>query len=494
MSVISLKQKTVSGVTWTAIDTFANYGLQFVISIVIARLLDPSDYGVIAIVMLFITLAAAFVNSGFSQALVRQRDLSHETCSSVFYFNLAMALGLYLLLCMCSPLVAVFFKMPVLTSLLRILGLTLIMNALTVVQSALLTRAVRFRTQAVANLFALTLSGGVGLYLAYAGYGVWALAGQSLASSVILACAYWALNAWRPQRHFALVDIAKLWGFSSRLLASTLLDSIFRQLQTIAIGRFYSAQDLGFYTQGRRLPDLIAANTTFIVQRVTYPVLATVQSDNDRLRLAQQKVIQTVTFAVFPALLVMLAVAHPLVIALLTAKWAPAVPYLRLVCMAALLYPLHAINLSTCMVKGRSDLVLKLEVVKKGIGLALVLAAIPFGVNALVLTEVVLSLASFYVNAKFGGDLIGYSWVAQLEHIGPAFALAALAAGAAWAAGLFVVSPPAVMVAIQVAVAAAVYLGLAHRLRLAGYVELRGILEERIRSVRGVVVGRRRAW
>lgn len=480
----SLKQKTVSGVTWTAIDKVGNYGIQFIISIIIARLLDPSDYGVIALVMVFVAILAVFVNSGFSQAIIQKKDITPQEISTVFFFNLAMSVSLYGLLYLSSPLIAHLFDMPTLTPILRVLGSVLIINSLSIVQIAILTKALRFKQQAVVHLAALFFSGAVGLSMAFSGYGVWALVGQSLVNAAAQTVAYWLTNRWRPLLHFALRDIARLWGFSSKLLVSSLIDTLYRHLQTILIGKFYSARDLGFYTQGHRFPDLVAMNATGIVQRVSFPVLATIQEDNVRLRIAYKRIIDSVVFFVFPALLLMSAVARPLIEVLLTAKWLPAVPYLQVLALASMLYPLHAINMNICMVKGRSDIFLKLEIIKKTIGLTLTLAAIPFGVMMLVYAVLVNSVIALYFNMKFNGDLIGYSWTAQLKDIFPTFTIAAIAAGCAWGAGFLPIPSTLLLLVVQAAVGGAIYLFLCRIFKLPAYAEVLAIVRERLGKMR----------
>ncbi len=480
MPISSLKEKTVSGVTWTAIDQFSNQGIQFIIAILIARVLSPTDYGVIAIVMIFTNIVSVFVGSGFGTALIQRRDISREECSSVFFFNMGMSLLFYGGLYLCAPYIARFFAMPPLTPVLRVLGLIVITNAVSMIQVTLLNRDIDFKKQALVNLSSFAVSGAFGLYLAYTGYGVWALVGQTLSRSVAMAVIYWAATSWRPLMRCALRDLRGLWGYSSKLLASGLLDSIFSNLQPFLIGKFYTAADLGFYSQGRRFPALLAPNITMVVQRVTFPALATIQDDTERLRAAYRKVIMVVMFVIFPVMLTLAVVAAPFVELILTAKWLPAVPYLQVICLAMMLYPLHAINLNICMVKGRTDLFLKLEIIKKVIGVALVAAAIPFGVFAIAASELVHSIVCLYFNLKYNGDLIGYSFTAQIKDIASTFTLALTAAALAGSISLLTISSLWFLLPLQVLVAIGTYLLLCRFFKLSAYAEVRAIATERM--------------
>ncbi len=478
-----LKEKTVSGVTWTAIDQFSNQGIQFIIAILIARVLSPADYGVIAIVVTFIGIASTIVQSGFSQALVQRKEISHETCSSVFFFNMTMSVGLYIVAYLCAPFIADFFAMPLLTPLFRVLGLIIITDAFAVIHITLLNRDINFKKQTLVNVFSVIVSGSVGLYLAYTDFGVWALVGQSLARSVTASVVYWGINAWRPLWHYARKDIADLWGYSSKLLASGLLNSLFSNLQTILIGKFYTAIDLGFYSQGRRFPSFIAPNLTTIVQRVTFPALATIQEDTPRLRAVYRRIVTVVVFLIFPVMLILAAVAHPFIEVLLTAKWLPAVPYLQVICFAMLLWPLHAINVNISMVRGRTDIFLKLEIIKKVIGVVLMVGAIPLGVLAIAFSELVHSIICFFFNAKYNGDLIEYPFWAQVKDIFPAFALASLSAFLAWSMGYIPMPSVLLGLILQLTVGVVVYLILCRFFKLAAYTEVLVIVGEQIRRL-----------
>lgn len=476
----SLKERTVSGVAWAAIDQFSNQLALFMISVLIARILSPEDYGVIAIVMIFVSLSGILVNSGFGTAVIQRREISQELCSSVFFFNMTVSVLLYIAIYLSSPLIASFFDMPVLSPALRVLGVMIIINATYLMQVSLLTRALDFKKQSFVHLAATLVSGSIGLSLAYAGYGLWSLVAQSLSNALVTSFAYWIASSWRPLRHYAANDLKELWGYSSRLLASGLLDGIFTHIQPLAIGRFYTAADLGFYSQGRRAPDLLAPGLTSVVQRVTFPALATMQDDIPRLRSSYRRIIGVVVLLIFPIMLVLAAVARPFVLVLLTEKWLPATPFLQIICLAMTLYPLNAINLNICKVLGRSDIFLRLEIVKKIIALVVVIIAIPWGVLAIASSALLTGMIGFYLNAKYNGELIDYPWLDQLKDIIPTFLLAAVAAGCAWSAGFLPLDSPALLLLSQVAIGAGAYLLLCRFFKLSAYNELLAIARERI--------------
>lgn len=479
----SLKERTISGVAWAAIDQFSNQLVLFMVSVLIARILSPEDYGVIAIVMIFVSLSGILVNSGFGTAVIQRREISQELCSSVFFFNMTVSVLLYIAIYLSSPLIASFFDMPVLAPVLRILGIMIVINATFLMQVSLLTRELNFKKQSFVHLTATLVSGSIGLSLAYAGYGLWSLVAQSLSNALVTSLAYWIASSWRPLRHYAAKDLKELWGYSSRLLASGLLDGLFTHIQSLAIGKFYTAADLGFYSQGRRAPDLLAPGLTSVVQRVTFPALATIQDDIPRLRSSYRRIIGVVVLLIFPIMLVLAAVARPFVLVLLTEKWLPATPFLQIICLAMTLYPLNAINLNICKVMGRSDIFLRLEIIKKTIALALVVIAIPWGVLAIASSALLTGMIGFYLNARYNGELIDYPWIDQLKDILPTFALAAVAAGCAWCTGLLPLHPPLFLLLSQIAIGGGAYLLLCRFFNLPAYTELRLILAEQIRRI-----------
>lgn len=486
MTAPSLKQKTVTGATWVAVEKWGQQAVQFVITILIARILGPADYGIVGILLVFLMLSNVLIDSGFGAALVREQDATDADYSTVFYFNLLISLFCYGLLSLSAPAIARFFNEPQLVPVARVLGLTVICNSFALIQMTILQKRMDFRPQAAVAIAAALGSGAVGVAMAYGGFGLWALVGQSLVSAALQAVLYWIFGSWRPALIFSRASLASLFPFASNLLVSSVINVLFKSIVPVIIGKNYSTRDLGFYTQSRRLSDLPSVNTTLIVQKVSFAALATIQDDDARLKAAYRRIIQSVVFVVFPAMLLLAAIAHPAILLLLTEKWTPAVPYLQILVFGGMLYPLHSLTLNICQVKGRSDIFLKLEVIKKTVAILLIVAALPFGVIALVLAETVNSIVGYFLNAKFNGDLIAYPLREQIADIAPIFLVAAVTAGAAWAFGAYASLPLVALLALQILLGIALYLLLARLFRLSAYVEWEMLLRDRLAAMRRI--------
>lgn len=412
-----IKEKTVRGFAWSAIDNFANQGVLFVISILLARILSPADYGLIAMITIFLAISNCFINSGFGNALVRKVDLSDEDCSTAFFFNIIVSVLCYIVVFIISPFVAVFYDRPILTAILRWQGLTLILGACIIVQKSLINKKIDFKTTTKVSVSSNILSGIVALLMAYHGYGVWALVGMGLSQSVLQIILFWYYSSWRPRMIWSKGSFHYLWNYGSKLLASGLLDTIFNNIYPIVIGKIYSPVNLGYYTRAWGFAQLPSSNVTGIIQRVTFPVLCSFQSDDERLSLNYRRLLRMSAFIVFPLMLGLAAVANPLIHVLLTAKWAQTIIYLQIICFAMMWYPIHAINLNLLQVKGRSDLFLKLEIIKKLMAVVVILCSVPFGVIGICYGSVVSSLLSLTINTYYTGRLINIGFLKQMRDI-----------------------------------------------------------------------------
>lgn len=411
----SLKNKTVKGVVWSTLERFSVAGVNFIFGLVLARLLMPSDYGAIAMLAIFMAIAQTFIDSGFSNALIRKPERSETDNATAFYFNIGIGLVAYFLLYLAAPYIAKFYNTPILTPLTRIMGLNLLLNSLCVVQQALLTARIDFKTQAKISLSAAIISGLVGIGFAYVGYGVWALAIQSVLASVIRTILLWILAKWRPKAKFSKQSFRSLFGYGSKLLASGLLDTIYNNLYTIVIGKRFAAATLGVYSRADQWANFLAINITGILQRVTFPVLSTIQREDERLRINYRKFLRISAFAVFPLMVGLAAVADPLTRFILTDKWAESIPLLRILCFALMLYPIHAINLNLLQVKGRSDLFLRLEIYKKILGVATLCVTIPMGITAMCVGRVFTSWVALAMNTHYTGKLIHLGFFQQMK-------------------------------------------------------------------------------
>ena len=417
MSEQTLKQATTKGLFWSSVERFSNQGVQFVFSIILARLLSPSDYGIIAMVTIFFAVAQSFVDSGFSNALVRKTDRVEEDLSTCFYFNIGVGIIAYIVLFLIAPLVANFYNQPILSPIIRITGLEVMLNSLCVVQQALFTIKIDFKSQAKITLSATVISGIVGILLAYQGYGIWALVWQGVASSIVRMGLLWLMSKWRPRTGFSKSSFNYLFGYGSKLLASGLLDTIYNNIYPIVIGKFYNPTQLGNYSRALGWAQLPSANITSILQRVTFPVLSAIQDDTLRLQNSYRRLLKLSAFIVFPLMMGLAAIASPLIRVILTAKWDGCVLYLQILCFALMLYPIHAINLNLLQVKGRSDLFLRLEIIKKIIGVIILIITIPLGITAMCLGMVFSSIICLIVNTYYTSRFIDVGLLTQLKDL-----------------------------------------------------------------------------
>ncbi len=418
----SLKNKTVKGVFWSAVERFSVAGISFVFGLVLARLLSPSDYGIIAMLNIFMAVSQTFIDSGFSSALIRKIDRTETDNATAFYFNIGVGVACYLILFFAAPLIARFYDEPILVPVTRVVGLNLLFNSLCVVQQALLTVRIDFKTQAKISLTATVLSGVIGIVLAYKGYGVWALVVQMVSSASFRMVLLWVLARWRPRARFSKASFRELFSFGSKLLASGLLDTIYNNLYTIVIGKKFTSASLGVYARAEHFAQFPAVNITGILQRVTFPVLSTIQNEDERLRVNYRKFLRLSAYAVFPLMMGLVAVADPLVRWILTDKWEGAILFLQILCFALMWYPIHAINLNLLQVKGRSDLFLKLEVWKKIIGVVTLCVTIPLGLTAMCVGRIVTSLIALFINTYYTGKLIQVGYWVQMKDLLPIFA------------------------------------------------------------------------
>jgi len=415
----SLKTKTVNGLKWSAIERFSAQGVQFVIQIILARLLLPSDYGIIAMLAIFIAISQTFVDSGFSNALIRKSDRNEDDNTTAFLFNIGVGIIFYGILFFCSPLIANFYKIPLLSPVTKLLGLSVFFNSLCIVQQAILTIKLDFKTQTYISLSAVIISGTIAVYLASVGFGVWALVWQVIISSFLRASFFWILVKWRPKGRFTKKSFSSLFGFGSKLLASGLLDTIYRNIYLIVIGKVYDSSSLGFYSKAKDFSFFPASSITGIIQRVTYPVLSKIQDEDERLRINYRKILRLSAFIFFPMMIGLSAAADPLVRLLITDKWENSIFLLQILCFSMMWYPIHAINLNLLQVKGRSDLFLRLEIYKKIMTSVILLITFPFGIELMCYGQVLNSILSLAINTYYTGKLINVGFLKQMKDLLP---------------------------------------------------------------------------
>lgn len=428
MAEQSLKDKTIKGTIWSGIDNVAQFGVTFFVSIVLARLLTPDDYGLIGIITIFTAVCTALINGGFTTALIRKKDVSDDDYNTTFIVNLGVSLLLYCIIFLISPLIADFFHREELVSLTQVSSLGMIIGALGLVQQTRLTKRIDFKTQTKITIIASVTSGVIGIGMALLDFGVWALVAQQLSATSLRTILLWFYNKWIPQLRFSSTSFHELFGFGWKMMLSSLLDTIWKELYQVIVGKFYSPATLGQYTRAKQFSQLFSSNLTTVVQRVTYPVLSNIQDDKERMVSAYRRIIKTTMFITAISMFFLGAISEPLLYCLIGPKWHEASTYLPLICISSSLYPLHAINLNMLQVQGRSDLFLGLEIVKKIIGLAPLSVCIFYGVMPMLYVNLVTGLICYFLNSYFPGKLLGYTSWMQLKDIAPSYGLATLIA------------------------------------------------------------------
>lgn len=410
-----LKDKAISGVKWNAIGRFSTQGVNFIIGLILARLLSPSDYGVVGMVGIFFAIAQTFIDSGFGSALIRKNDCTDTDYSTAFYFNVIVGLVCCILLWIASPFIADFFNTPILKDLVKVMSLNMFVSSFAIVHGTKLTHAVDFKSQSIIKLITAIISGVCGVLMAYKGFGVWSLVYQQLIATGLRVVLLYVVTKWLPKLEFSKGSFKYLFNFGSKILAASLLHTIYANMTTMIIGKFYSAKDLGYYSRGESLATYPSTNITGILQSVTYPVLSKIQDDDEHLIQSYRKLISMTSLVIFFGMFLLAALAKPLIVTLLTDKWLDAVIYLQIFCFAYMFDHICALNLNILYVKGYSNLVLKLEVIKKTISISMILAAVPFGVMAICIARALYTQIAVVINTYYTGKLFGLGYVKQVK-------------------------------------------------------------------------------
>ena len=475
MSETSLKDKTVKGIGWSAVENVTRLGVTFVVSIVLARLLSPEEYGLIGILTIFIAIFNAIVDSGFTNALIRKQDATDTDYSTVFYTNLVLSIILAAALFCCAKPIAVFFERLELVSLTQVMSSVVVINALAIVQRARTIKAIDFKTQTKITFISSIGSGVIGIGMAYMGYGVWALVGQQISNQLLSTIFFWIYNKWMPKLVFSWASFKEMWAFGSKLLASGLIDTAWKEVYQVVIGKCYSPATLGLYTRAKQFADLCSSNLTSVVQRVSYPILSSIQDDRVRLKGAYQRVIKTTMLPTFVLMLGMAACAESMIQVLIGEQWLGCVPLLQIICSFKMLYPLHALNLNMLQVQGRSDLFLKLEIIKKIINIGPLLLGIFVDIYLMLAGSLVTSLIAYYLNAYYSGPFLNYSIKEQIKDILPSFGVAIAMAVPVFAMS-FIPMNPFILLPLQIVVGAIITISICEATKLPEYLEIKGIV------------------
>ena len=432
MAEQGLKDKTVKGVGWSAIDNMAQHAVSFVVGIVLARILSPDDYGLLGIIAIFTAICNTLINGGLTNAIIRKKDVTEEDYNTAFIVNFGMSFLLYVLIYFCAPWIAIFFEREELVLLTRVTSISIILGALAIVQQSRLTKQIDFKTQTKITLIASIISGIVGIVMAILDFGVWSLVAQQLTSNFLRTLLLWIYNKWLPYLSFSKDSFKELFGFGWKIMVSGLLDTLWKDLYQVVVGKFYSPATLGQYTRAKQFSQLFSSNLTSVIQRVTFPVLSNIQDNNARMVNAYRRIIKTTMFVTAISMFSLGAVSEPLLYCLIGPQWHEASTYLPLICVIGSLYPLHAINLNMLQVQGRSDLFLALEIIKKIIGIGPLFVGIFVGIMPMLFISLFTGIIYFFLNSHWSGKLLGYSSWMQIKDIAPSFGLAMLIAASVW--------------------------------------------------------------
>lgn len=479
---MTLKQQTISGITWSIVDNAYTQIITFGVGIILARLLEPREFGLIGMIMIFIAIAQSFVDSGFSQALIRKKDCSENDYNTVFYFNIFIAVVFYFILYFSSGLISSFFKQDELINIIKVMGLGVVLNGFGIVQGAQLTKEIDIKTQTKITAIANTISGILSIYLAYTGLGVWSLVWRGISINLLRVILLWIWHKWRPQFIFSLQSFKELFGFGSKLLTSGLLNTVFENLYYLVIGKFFSPQQLGYYTRALTFANLPSSNVNGVIQRVSYPVLAKLQDDPQAVKNGFKKLIKNTMFITFTLMMILAAVAKALILTLIGVKWSQSIIYLQLLCFSLMLYPLHSLNLNVLNVKGRSDLFLKLEIIKKILVIPVILIGIFLGIMPMLIGMIIHSFICYFLNSRYAGLLINYSVKEQLNDITAGFLIAISVGIIIFIPTLFINILPIVMLSAQLSLGIILVLSISEFLKIEPYLDIKAIIIEKFFS------------
>ena len=469
MAEESLRKQAVRGVGWSFADSMLGQGITFIV-----RLLSPDEYGLIGIITIFITVFNSIVDSGFSNALIRKNDATDKDYNTMFLVNMGISVVLFGLMFLCAPFIAQFFARPELTALCRVMGIVVVINALSIVQNTVLTKRLDFKTKTKASFISSIISGVVGIVMAYSGYGVWALVGQQISRQLLNTICLWIFNRWFPNFTFSIVSFREMWKFGWKLLVSAMIDTTWKEIYQVVIGKCYSPATLGLYTRASQFASICSSNLTTIIQRVSYPALSKMQDDRARLKNGYKRVIKITMLVTFTLMLGLGGCAKSLILVLIGEQWLPCVPMLQIVCFSMMFYPLHALNLNMLQVQGRSDLFLKLEIIKKCIAVIPLLLGVFIGIYWMLIGSVIAGIFALYLNAYYSGPYLKYSIWEQAMDILPSL-LMSLTMFAILFAISFLSLSPFIMLPLQIAIGAIFTFAICEIRKPDEYLELKGI-------------------
>lgn len=464
----SLKKKTIGGFVWRFAERCGAQGVQFVVSLVLARILTPNDYGTVALIMVFINVLGVFINSGMGAALIQKKNADDLDYSSLFYFNMFMCVTLYAIMFFCAPLIAKFYDKPELVALTRVISLTFIVSGVKGIQNAYVSKHLLFKRFFFSTLGGTIVSAVVGILFAYMRYGAWAIVAQSLSNNIIDTLILWITVKWRPKFMFSFKRLKGLFSYGWKLLLSGLLDTGYNQLRSLIIGKVYSSTDLAYYDKANNFPNIIITNVNSSIDSVLLPSMSSVQDSKESVKVMTRRAMKTSTYVMAPLLMGLAACGQSVISILITDKWLPSYPFMVIFCITYMFYPVHTANLNAIKAMGRSDVYLKLEIVKKIVGITAILVTFRISVMAMAYSLLVVSVLSQIINSWPNKKLMNYSYLEQLKDILPGIGLAVFMGGCVYCVNFLHLSNWLTLI-IQVPLGAVIYIGLSALLKLESF-------------------------
>lgn len=467
--------KTLTGLLWSFAERFSAQFISFVVSIILARLLIPSDYGIIAMVMIFINIANALVTGGFGNSLIQKKNADDLDFSTIFYFNICFSIGIYYLIFIFAPLIENFYHQEGLALITRILGLRVLLTGINSIQRAFVARRMQFKLFFFATFGGTIVSAIIGILMAYSGFGVWALVAQYLINSTVDTVVLWFTVRWRPKLVFSFSRLKELVSYGWKLLCSSLLSTLYTELNSLVIGKYYSASDLAYYNKGKSFPALFVTNINTAIETVIFPAMSRNQDNKSALKEKTKKSMQLSTFFIFPIVFGMAGASETIIVALLTEKWIEASLYMGIACSSFALVPVGMANLQAIKAVGRSDVYLKLDILKKLIGITLLVLVLPYGVRYIALAEAISNILGFLINLLPNRSIMNYKFFEQLKDVAPSFVLSVIMAIGVFTVGLLNI-PVWPKLILQIIFGMLLYFGLAFLFRLEALSDIKRIV------------------
>lgn len=478
-----LRNKTVNGVVWSFVERFSVQGVVFVLDLIIARLIGPENYGLIAMLAIFMSISQVFIDGGFSSALIQRKQRSEADYSTVFYINFGISLLTYAILFLSAPVIASFFNQPILASITRVYSFNLVLNSLVAVNRTKLTIDVDFKTQSKISFYSAVLSGIVGVMLAWLGFGVWALVWQAIVLAVLNVLLSFYYVRWVPRAKFSTDSFKRLFSFGSKLLIANIISAVYAKAYDMAIGKKYDKASLGLFSRADKFNQFASSNISGVLQRVSFPVLSSIQDDDERLRKAYKKYMQISALVVFPLILGMCGVARPMIEVLLGEQWLGCVPMLQILAFAYLWDCVVMVNLNLIYVKGHSDYVLKLEIVKKSIAFVILAITLFYDLTIICCGRVVYSIIAFYLNTYYTKKLLNYGFFTQLRELSPILFMSLAVTALGLMISYFVYNALAALI-ISLVVCPIVYVGLCVVMKVGAFYELWAIVKDKLNGIK----------